>query len=132
MTTKTKAKTVKTTKSKASDIPNVREPFIPDIKTIRGKRAVYDVDAAKLYGITVEDLRDAVANNLDRFPVDFMLRLDLHEVRATGVAYAFYPEGLSMLAHVLDTPLAVNGAVNMTRAFVMLDRMACGGPLIVG
>lgn len=129
---KTKTKTVKVTKSKASDIPDLKEPFVPQVHTIRGKRAVFDIDAAQLYGITVEDLRDAVANNLERFPVDFMLRLELHEVRATGVSYAFYPEGLSMLAHVLDTPLAVNGAVNMTRAFVMLDRMACGGPLIVG
>ncbi len=33
----------------------------------------------------------------------------------------------NLLAAVLDSPLAVNGAVNMTRAFVMLDRLACAG-----
>lgn len=116
---------MRTTKSRASDIPNVTEPFVPDVHTVRGKRTVLDIDAALLYGLDVMKLRNAVAKNLNRFPEDFIVHLNGDEMNVHKAAYSFMPEGLAMLAAVLDTPLAVNGHVNMTRAFVMLDRLAC-------
>ena len=113
---------------------NHNEPFVPPVVTVRGRRAVLDADAALLYGVASEELRRRVRREARRFPDDFMLCLSPGEGerlsrRCGGEAprFAFFPEGLAMLAAVLDSPLAVNGAVNMTRAFVMLDRLACAG-----
>lgn len=113
---------------------NMNEPFVPNVVTVRGRRAVLDFDAALLYGVTPETLRAAVRRNAVRFPDDFMAVLSPGEgeklaKRCGGEAprFSFMPEGLAALAAVLDSPLAINGHINMTRAFVMLDRLACAG-----
>ncbi len=109
------------------------EPFIPPIVSVRGLRVVLDVDAAQLYQVGIEVLQRMVEEELARFPDDFMITLMPAEQKRFGpgrnakVKYAFFPEGIAMLASVLNSPLAINGNVNMTRAFVYLDRMsACG------
>lgn len=111
------------------------EPFVPPVVTVRGLRVVLDADAALLYQVPAEELRRQVRRQARRFPEDFMLCLSPAEGsrlagRCGGTAprFAFFPEGIAMLAAILDSPLAVNGNVNMTRAFVYLDRMSvCGG-----
>ena len=107
------------------------EPFIPPIVSVRGLRVVLDVDAAQLYQVGIEVLQRMVEEELARFPDDFMITLTPAERARFGsgykARYAFFPEGIAMLASVLNSPLAINGNVNMTRAFVYLDRMsACG------
>ena len=104
-----------------------KQPFVPPIVSVRGKRMVLASGAAMLYGTLESKLAAAVGRNPDRFPDDFMIRLSPAEHKAFKSRLAFTPEGLSMLAHVLDTPLARNGAVNMIRAFIMLDRMHFAG-----
>ncbi|MBI3297545.1 MAG: ORF6N domain-containing protein [Elusimicrobia bacterium] len=113
---------------------NPNEPFVPPIVTVRGMRVVLDADAAVLYQVPLEELRRRVRRESRRFPEDFMVCLSPAEAdrlaaRCGGEAprFAFLPEGIAMLAAVLDSGLAVNGNVNMTRAFVMLDRLACAG-----
>lgn len=120
------------------ETPN--EPFVPPVVTVRGIRVILDADAAALYQVPVDELRRQVRRQARRFPEDFMLCLSPAEAerlatRCDGAAprFAFLPEGVAMLAAVLDSVLAVNGNVNMTRAFVMLDRLAYAGvsaPLI--
>jgi hypothetical protein len=39
---------------------------------IRGKKVMLDKDLAKLYGVKVKVLNQAVKRNLERFPNDFM------------------------------------------------------------
>lgn len=101
--------------------------FIPSVSTIRKNRVVKDTEAAMLYEVTVEELRNHVETRHERFPDDFIVRLSPKEQKAFSAMFAFTPEGLAMLAMVLDSPLARQGAVNMLRAFVMLDRMAFAG-----
>ncbi|MBI2362808.1 MAG: ORF6N domain-containing protein [Elusimicrobia bacterium] len=112
------------------------EPFVPPVVTVRGVRVVLDADAALLYQVDPDELRRRVRRHARRFPEDFMLCLSPSEGerlagRCGGAAprFAFFPEGIAMLAAVLDTPLAVNGNVNMTRAFVYLDRMSAVGQM---
>ena len=40
-----------------------------------------DRDIAKLYGVTTGNFNKAVSRNLDRFPEDFMFKLDQHEFK---------------------------------------------------
>ena len=48
---------------------------------IRGQKVMLDVDLAKLYGVTAGRLNEAVKRNSKRFPLDFMFRLSLQELR---------------------------------------------------
>ena len=43
-------------------------------------RLILDHDLAALYGVTTKVLMQAVRRNLDRFPQDFLLTLENHEV----------------------------------------------------
>lgn len=47
---------------------------------IRDRKVMLDRDLAKLYGVEVKVLNQAVKRNLDRFPADFMFQLDSNEL----------------------------------------------------
>ncbi|MFH1362625.1 MAG: ORF6N domain-containing protein [Candidatus Omnitrophota bacterium] len=48
---------------------------------VRGQRVILDKDLARLYGVSVKVLNQAVNRNLKRFPIDFMYQLTRQEVR---------------------------------------------------
>jgi hypothetical protein len=117
------------------------------ILTVRGERVILDHDLARLYGVTTKALNQAVRRNLDRFPSDFVFRLNLQEVtglRSQSVTsnstvdrsqsvislrggrrslpYAFTEHGALMAANVLRSPRAVEMSLFVVRAFVRLRR----------
>lgn len=49
------------------------------IYEVRGVRVMLDFDLAALYQVETRVLKQAVRRNLDRFPEDFMFRLDVNE-----------------------------------------------------
>ena len=49
------------------------------IRTIRGHKVILDSDLARIYGVTTKRLNEQVKRNADRFPPDFMFRLNKHE-----------------------------------------------------
>src|SRR5688572_26881381 len=49
------------------------------ILVIRGQRVMLDSDLAKLYGVQVKALNQAVRRNADRFPRDFAYQLSRQE-----------------------------------------------------
>jgi hypothetical protein len=51
------------------------------ILVIRGQRVMLDSDLAEMYGVPTKVLNQAVRRNLDRFPADFMFKLNNQEVR---------------------------------------------------
>jgi hypothetical protein len=53
----------------------VVETIAAKILEIRGKRVMLDSDLAKLYGVQVKVLNQAVKRNTRRFPEDFMFQL---------------------------------------------------------
>ena len=88
---------------------------IEDIKTkiytIRGVQVMLDSDLAKLYGVEVRVLNQAVKRNQERFPEDFMFQLTKEEyenLRSQIVTsswggrrylpYAFTEQGVAMLS----------------------------------
>ena len=49
------------------------------IYEIRGQMVMLDSDLAELYGVTTKSFNQAVKRNIERFPGDFMFRLEDHE-----------------------------------------------------
>ena len=86
------------------------------ILDVRGHRVLLDADLARLYGVEVKALNQAVRRNLERFPEDFMFQLSWEEIEGSrsqfvplieaGVRgrnvksrpYAFTEEGVAMLS----------------------------------
>lgn len=118
-------------------IPNIQEL----IHEISGVQVIFDVDIARIYGIEVRSLKQAVRRNLERFPSDFMFRVDKNiansliankesqivipaNQRFGGYdPYAFTEQGVAMLSSVLRSPVAIAINVQIMRAFVQIRRM---------
>ncbi len=103
------------------------------ILEIRGQKVMLDADLAVLYGTTTKALNQAVKRNLQRFPVDFMFKLTLMEKEevtncdllkqvkfSNTLPYVFTEHGALMLASVLNSDIAINTSVQITRAFVRM------------
>ncbi|HEY3450007.1 MAG TPA: ORF6N domain-containing protein [Myxococcales bacterium] len=109
------------------------------IRAIRGQRVMLDEDLARLYGVEVRTLNQAVKRNAGRFPSDFMFHLTPEEARnlrsqivisSSGgyggrrhAPYAFTEQGVAMLSSVLHSPQAIEVNVEIMRTFVRLRRM---------
>lgn len=98
-------------------------------------RLILDHDLAALYGVTTKVLMQAVRRNLDRFPQDFLLTLENHEVTNLrsqivtsslswgGRRYsinAFTEHGAIMAATVLKSTRAIAASIFVVRAFVAM------------
>ena len=79
------------------------------ILIIRREKVMLYSDLARLYGVTTGNLNKAVKRNAERFPIDFMFRLDAVEVANLkfqfGISswggrrrlpYAFTEQGVAM------------------------------------
>ena len=108
------------------------------ILVLRGQKVMLDSELAALYEVPVKALNQAVKRNLDRFPEDFMFRLNQEEatsLRSQSVTskagrggrrtepYAFTEQGVAMLSSVLRSPRAVHVNIEIMRAFVRLRQM---------
>jgi hypothetical protein len=103
------------------------------ILVIRREKVMLDSDLAALYGVTTGNLNKAVKRNAERFPTDFMFRLDAEEaanlkfqfgISSWGgrrrLPYAFTEQGVAMLSSVLNSERAVKVNIAIMRAFVKL------------
>ena len=115
------------------------------ILVLRGQRVMLDADLARLYGVEVKVLNQAVKRNIERFPADFMFQLSWDEVERsrsqfvtlnvhTGsqvrrgrnvkfLPYGFTEQGVAMLSSVLRSKRAVQVNVEIMRTFVRLRAM---------
>jgi hypothetical protein len=105
------------------------------IYLIRGCKVMLDSDLAEMYQVPTKVLNQAVRRNFDRFPADFMFRLneeELENLRSQTVTsnvgrggrryspYAFTEDGVAMLSSVLASKRAVALNILIIRAFVRL------------
>ncbi len=97
-------------------------------------------DLAALYGVTTKALNQAVRRNADRFPSDFVFRLDHHDMEelnrsqfVTGSQkhrstryppFAFTEDGAVMVASMLNSPRAVEMSLHVVRVFVQLRELS--------
>ena len=98
-----------------------------------------DYDLAKLYGVATKRLKEQVTRNRERFPEDFMFRLDKQEVDAFNRSHfatgsqrhrdprypprAFTEQGVAMLSTVLKSSRAVEVNIGIMRTFVRLRHL---------
>lgn len=98
------------------------------IITIRDKAVITDADLANLYGVETKRINEAVRNNPDKFPEDYMFSLSIRDLQylRSKISTAnismksrvppkvFTEKGLYMLATVLKS----NQALNVTFAII--------------
>jgi len=116
--------------------------IIPDeiimnkIYYIREQKVMLDSDLAELYGVETRRLNEQVARNIDRFPDDFMFRLDENEFEslmsqiATSkrggrrkLPYVFSEHGVLMLSSVLNSKQAIQVNIQVMRIFTRIRQM---------
>ncbi|MDD5224413.1 MAG: ORF6N domain-containing protein [bacterium] len=119
------------------------------ILIIRGRRVILDADLARIYGVPTKRMNEQVKRNTERFPPDFVFRLEPEEVQIlksqiatssgnacgtrvkAGYAHggrrklplAFTEHGAIMAANVLNSQRAIKMSVFVVRAFISMRRM---------
>lgn len=118
------------------------------IYVIRDKQVMIDSDLAMLYQVETGALNRAVKRNIKRFPDDFRFQLTVEEYEnlkcQIGISslnkngyggrrtlpYVFTEQGISMLASVLHSDIAVNVSIGIMRAFVEMRRFIANNALL--
>ncbi len=107
------------------------------IYELRGYRVMLDFDLAEMFSTPTKSLNLAVKRNADRFPDDFMfqltkkewesLRFQIETSKRGGrryMPYAFTEHGVTMLANLLRSSVAIKMSIAVVRAFILLRQMA--------
>ncbi len=108
------------------------------IYTVRGQQVMLDNNLAFLYQVETGALNRAVKRNIDRFPRDFCFQLTKEEYEnlkcqigiSSGNSYGgrrtlpfvFTEQGISMLAGILHSNVAVDVSIRIMRSFVEMRR----------
>lgn len=107
------------------------------IFVIRGRKVILDTDLAEIYGVAVKRLNEQVKRNEERFPSDFVFRINAELLRSqfatsnkakdrTGRGgrryrpFVFTEHGAVMAATVLNSKKAVQMSIFVVRAFVRM------------
>lgn len=118
------------------------------IYVVRNQQVMIDSDLAMLYQVETGALNRAVKRNIKRFPEDFRFQLTVDEYEnlkcQSGISssnesgyggrrtlpYVFTEQGISMLASVLHSEVAVNVSIGIMRAFVEMRRFIANNALL--
>ena len=106
------------------------------IRVIRGEQVILDRDLAQLYQVETSQLNRQVKRNIQRFPGAFMFQLTKEEADSLkcqngtsswggdrrALTHAFTEQGVSMLAGLLRSEVAINANIAIMRAFVAMRR----------
>ena len=122
MPTKKTHKAIIKKEQKSALAPISMEDVQNKIVQVRDQNVISDADIAKLYGVETKRINEAVRNNPDKFPEDYMFALTSEELRdlrtkisTTNISAksrtmpkVFTEKGLYMLATILKSPIAVS------------------------
>ena len=104
---------------------------------VRGQQVLLDRDVAALYGVETKRVNEAVRNNPDKFPLDYMFPLTTEELeslrskfssanlssKSRVVPKAFTEKGLYMLATVLKSHRAVEATFAIIETYAEVRAM---------
>lgn len=107
------------------------------IHTLRNIEIMLDSDLAELYGVETKRINEAVRNNPDKFPDDFMFKCTVEEweILRSKISTsswggrrhtpkAFTEQGVYMLATVLKSTQATEVTISIMRTFTKLRHYA--------
>lgn len=134
--------------TQAATVESVQSDIRNSIYVIRNQQVMIDSDLAILYQVETGALNRAVKRNINRFPEDFRFQLTAEEYEnlkcQIGISsldengyggrrtlpYVFTEQGISMLASVLHSEMAVNVSIGIMRAFVEMRRFIANNTLL--
>ena len=107
------------------------------IVCVRGKSVIIDVDVAEIYGVETKRVNEAVRNNPDKFPEDYMFVLtgtetsDLRSKNSSAkispksrvLPKAFTEKGLYMLATILKSRQATAATFAIIETFAKVHEL---------
>ncbi len=107
------------------------------IYDIRGVKVMLDSDLAQLYQVETKRINEAVKNNIDKFPNDFIFYLTLEEEENLKSKFStsswggrrksikvFTEQGVYMLATILKSKIATEVTINIMRTFTKMREFA--------
>ncbi|HMH22680.1 MAG TPA: ORF6N domain-containing protein [Puia sp.] len=122
------------TKKNEMSVPD--EIVISKIYFIRETKVMLDIDLAVLYEVETKQLKRQVNRNIDRFPKDFMFKLNKKEFENLrgqngtsswgGIRYmpmAFTEQGVAMLSSVLNSKRAIRVNIQIIRIFNRMRKL---------
>ena len=103
---------------------------------VRGEKVILDYNLAILYGVKAIVLRQSIKRNINRFPSDFMFKLNGKEIRTMvsqnvipshkklggSTLYAFTEYGVAMLSSVLRSEKAIEMNIMIIRIFIEMRK----------
>ena len=109
------------------------------IYEVRGRKVMIDSDVAKLFGYQTKELNRTVKNNINRFPENYCFRLTEEEYKNLRckfftsslesnyggrryLPYAFSEHGITMLAGLLKSDIAVSASIRIVDAFIAMRK----------
>ena len=108
------------------------------IYLIRSQKVMLDRDLAELYGVETRHLKQAVRRNSDRFPKDFMFKMNKAEFEFLRTQFAsskeprggtrympmvFTEQGVTMLSCILNSKRAIAVNIQVIRIFTKMREM---------
>ena len=108
---------------------------------IRGEKVILDSDVAALYGVETKRINEAVKNNPDKFPKDYIIELKNEEWKALRSKIstlesggkgehtkykpkAFTEKGLYMLATIIKCPKAVQTTLDIIETYARIKDLS--------
>lgn len=126
---------------KKKDLVIGNSPIIQNVKNkiviIRNREVIIDADVAELYGVETRRINEAVRNNIEKFPDDYVFQLTEKEtdflrskisttnfsVKSRTLPKAFTEKGLYMLATILKSKTAVNTTFAIIETFTSVRNL---------
>lgn len=144
--------TALTQTNKNTQAAEIIESVQPDIKNliyvVRNQQVMIDSDLALLYQVETGNLNKAMKRNQKRFPEDFCFQLTKQEyenlkfqsgsssLKGNGyggrryMPYVYTEQGISMLASVLHSEIAIDASIRIMRTFVEMRRFIANNALL--
>ena len=104
---------------------------------IRGEKVILDSDVAEIYGVETKRVNEAVKNNLDKFPADYMFEINESELeglrsklsttklsKTRVLPKAFTEKGLYMLATILKSKKATESTFAIIETFSKIRQLS--------
>ena len=107
------------------------------ILTLRNQQVILDCDVAELYGVETKRINEAVKNNPEKFPENYVINVDSKELTILKSNFstsswggtrklpkAFTEKGLYMLATILKSPVATETTIAIVETFAKIRELS--------